>query len=203
MDTPARILKGAAPVAARRVDAAVFDADRRVRQMVAAAEEEARRIVAEAESARARALAEAADAGRAEGRADAAAILARAAMERDRLLREAEHDVVRLALAVARKILGRDLAATPGAVVDLAAAALAEARGRREVVLRVSPADGAAILGAEERLAAVLARAPLEIREDASLAPGAAVVDTEGGRIDARVETQLAAVARAIDEALA
>lgn len=203
MRTTTRILKAAAPLPARRVEGAVFEADRRVREMVAAAEEEARRIVADAASSRARALADAAQAGRAEAQAGAAGLLARAAVERDRLLRDAEREVVRLALAVARKILGRELAASPDTVVELAAAGLAEARARREVVLRVSPADAAVIRAAEGKLAAILLRAPLRVQEDPAVAPGGAVVETEAGRIDAGIECQLAAVARAVEEALA
>ncbi len=203
MVIPARILKGAAPLAGRRIDAAVWDADRRVREMLASGEAEARRIVSEAEEARGRVLADAAAAGRREGHARAAAALARAALERDRILEEAEREVVAIALAIARKVLGREVRSGSEAVVDLAAAALAEARARREVVLRVSPADAAAIGAARHRLSAALARAPLEVREDPSIEPGGAVVDTEAGRIDARVETQLEAIARAIEEALA
>ncbi len=201
--TASRILKGVAPLAGRRIEAAVWDADRRVREALAEAEAEARRIVAEAEAERGRVVADATEAGRWEGQARAAAVLARAGLERDRILAEAEREVVAVALAVARKVLGRELRAGGEAVVDLAATALAEARTRREVVLRVSPADATSIRASEGRLAALLAQAPLQVREDASLAPGDAVVDTEAGRIDARVETQLAALARAIEEALA
>jgi flagellar biosynthesis/type III secretory pathway protein FliH len=199
MVTAPRILKAAAPAPGRRIGAAVWEADRQVRELVAAAEAEARRIVAAADEARGRVAVEAAAAGHAEGRARAAAMLAAAALARDRLLADAEREVVALALAVARKVLGRELASDPAAVVELAAAAVAEARDRREVVLRVSPGDAAAIRGGEGRLAA-LARAPLRIHEDPSLEPGAAVVDTEAGRIDARVEAQLEALARAVEE---
>jgi flagellar biosynthesis/type III secretory pathway protein FliH len=52
-------------------------------------------------------------------------------------------------------------------------------------------------------LSASLIRAPLESREDRGGGPGGALVETEAGRIDARLETQLAAVARAVEEALA
>jgi type III secretion protein L len=38
------------------------------------------------------------------------------------------------------------------------------------------------------------------VREDAALARGDAVVETEAGRVDARVETQLAALARALED---
>ncbi len=203
MATTSRILKGAAPLPGRRIEAAVWDADLRVREALAGAEAEARRVVAEAEAARERIVAEATEAGRWEGQARAAAALARAALERDRILAAAEREVAALALAVARKVLGRELRLEREAVIDLAATALAEARTRRKVVLRVSPADAPAIHASEGRLGALLARAHLQIREDASLAPGDAVVDTEAGRIDARVETQLASLGRAIEEALA
>jgi flagellar biosynthesis/type III secretory pathway protein FliH len=201
MGDGSRILKGAAAVPGRRIPAAVWDADRSVREMVAAAEDEARRIVAEAEAARDGVLAEATERGRREGEARAAGALARAALERDRILRELDREVVALVLAVSRKVLGRELAGGAGAVTGLAAAALAEARACREVVLRVSPADAAEIRAARGRLAAI-ARAPLDVREDPSIGAGGAVVDTEAGRIDARPEVQLDAIARAIEEAL-
>jgi len=202
MRAGSRILKDIAPLAGRRIEAAVWDADRRVREMVAAAEEEARGIVADAEVARARAIADAAEDGRREGQARAAAALAAAAAERDRLLRGAEHEVVEIAVAVARKVLGRELGRSREAVVDLAAAAVAEARSRRDVVLRVSPADAAAVRAADGSFAA-LSRAPIRIVEDPSLAQGGVIVETEAGRIDARIEAQLEAIERAIEEALA
>ena len=202
MRAGSRILKDIAPLAGRRLEAAVWDADRRVREMVAAAEEEARNIVADAEAARARAIADAAEDGRREGQARAAATLAAAARERDRLLRGAEREVVELAVAVARKVLGRELGRGGEAVVDLAAAAVAEARSRRDVMLRVSPADAAAVRAAGGTFAA-LSRAPVRIVEDPSIAQGGVIVETEAGRIDARIEAQLEAVARAIEEAFA
>jgi flagellar biosynthesis/type III secretory pathway protein FliH len=197
-----RILKGVAPLPGRRIEAVVWDADRRVREMVAAAEEEARRIVADAEAARAHALAEAIEGGRREGQARAAAALVVAASERDRLLASAERQVVELALAVARKVLGRELAAGGEALVDLAAAAVAEARARRDVVLRVSPADAATFRAADGTFAA-LSRVPVRIVEDPSIAQGGVIVETEAGRIDARIEAQLEAIAHAIEEAIA
>jgi flagellar biosynthesis/type III secretory pathway protein FliH len=200
MATTTRVLKGAAPMPGRRIEAAVFDADRRVREMVAAGEEEARRIVAAAEAARDRIATEAAEVGRRDGEARAAAALVGAALERDRLLRAAGREVAGLALAIARKVLGRELACGGDAIVSLAAAALAEARERREVVLRVSPADAATIRAAAGTLAGALSRAPLQLREDPSLGRGDAIVDTEAGSVDARIATQLAAIARAIEE---
>ena len=105
--------------------------------MVAAAEASARRIVAEAEAAPRRAFApRRSRRARREGEARAAAV-ARSAPRRRATgcLADAEHEIAALAIAVARKVLGRELAARPSAVADLAARALAEVRaapgGRR------------------------------------------------------------------------
>lgn len=189
-----------APISGRRIPAAVHAADRRVREMLAAAEEEGRAIRAGAEAERGRALAEAEERGLREGMARAGALLAAAAEERDRALAAAEPDVGALAIEIARKVLGRELSeAGSRAVFDLAALAVAEARGRRFVTLRVSPADVEAIRSSGARLAALLDNGALSIREDASLARGDVVVETEAGRIDARVETQLALLATALE----
>jgi flagellar biosynthesis/type III secretory pathway protein FliH len=197
MELTSRILRGAAPLPARRIEAAVFEADRRVREMVARAEERARGIVEEAEEARARVLADARAAGLHEAQGRAAATLAAAAAERDRLLGGSEREVVDLALAIARKVLARELA-VPGAVASLAATAVAEARARREVVLRIAPEDAPEVRAAGSPLATVLGT--LQVREDPSLRRGEVVVETEAGRIDARVEAQLEVLARAIAE---
>ena len=171
--------------------------------MVAAAEEEARRIRAEAEASREAIRVEAAEAGRQEGLARAAAVLAAASAERARRLAALDREVVVIAVEVARKVLARELAAGGDAVVGLAARALAEARERREVILRVNPADGAAVHDSKGRLGGLLLRARLLVREDAAVPRGAAVVDTEAGSIDAGIEAQLAQLERALEEALA
>lgn len=197
MDGAAKILRGTAAHPGRRIEAAVWDADRRVREMNAAAEDDARRIRAEAEAERSRLRAEAISAGRAEGVAAAAAELVRAATARDRLLARVRADLVELAVAIARRILAREVAAGD-AVEAIAAAALAEARERREVVLRIHPADAARIRGARERLDALLLRGALAVREDPAVPPGGAVVETEAGSLDARIETQLELLAAAL-----
>jgi flagellar biosynthesis/type III secretory pathway protein FliH len=201
MDAGPRILKRGEPLAARRIDAAVFDADRRVREMVAAGEERARALVEDAERQRARVTAEAREEGRREGEARAAALLVRAAAERDRILAGAPREVAALALAVARKVLAAALR-EPDALLGLAEAAVAAARARRDVVVRVGPADAATLRGGAGRLAVALGRAPVEVRVDPALPPGALVVETEGGRIDAGLDAQLEVLARALDEAL-
>ncbi len=190
---------GAAAGGARRVAGEVYEASQRARRILEAAESDARRIREAAEAERERLRAEAAACGRQEGLARASAAIARGALERDRLLAAAEQELVRLAVAIAEKVLRRQVARDD--VVELAACALAEARQRREVTLRIHPEDAEAVRGSQERLLAALSRAHvLEVREDPGVARGGVVVETEAGVIDGQLETQLAAIAAALGE---
>ena len=70
---------------------------------------------------------------------------------RPRYRREAEQDVVALALAIARRILHRELTVAPDALLGLVKAALDKLEAREVHQVRVSrqdAADGAAILRA-------------------------------------------------------
>jgi flagellar biosynthesis/type III secretory pathway protein FliH len=196
----ATLTRPEAPALGRRIEAEVWDAGRRARAAVRAAEEEAARILAAAALERERVRRDAAEAGRAEGLARAAAALASAQAARDALLAGAAAELGGLAVSIARRILGRELALSPEAVAAVAARAVREVRARRDVTVRVSPSDEEAVRRAEPGLAALLERGALSVRADPALQPGDVVVESEAGRVDARVETQLAAFARALGE---
>jgi flagellar biosynthesis/type III secretory pathway protein FliH len=196
----ATLTRSEAPALGRRIEAAVHQAGQRARAAVRLAEEEAARILAAAAGEREEVLRAAREAGHAEGVARAAAALASAAAARDALLAGAAAELGGLAVSIARRILARELALAPDAVAALAARAVAEVRSRRQVTVRISPGDEPAVRGAEPRLAALLDRGALAVRVDASLGPGDVVVETEAGRVDARVSTQLALFTRALEE---
>lgn len=185
----------------RRVAAEVYEASQRARHILEAAESDAQRIREAAEADRERLWAEAAASGHQEGLARASAAIALGALERQRLLASAKKELLRLAVAVAEKILRREVARDDEVAVEMAARALAEARQRREVTLRIHPADAEAVRRSHERLLSALSRTRvLELREDPAVAPGGALVETEAGIIDARLETQLGAIAAALQE---
>jgi flagellar biosynthesis/type III secretory pathway protein FliH len=137
--------------------------------------------------------------GRRDGAEQAATLLVEAEARRARRLDELEAEIPSLVVAIARRVLGRELAAA-GAVVDVVAETLAPLRARREVTIRVAPADLPAVMAARPRLAALVERATLELLADARVEPGGCVVDTELGRVDARLETQLARIEAALAE---
>jgi len=106
---------------------------------------------------------------------------------------EAEQDTVQLAIAIARRLLHRELATDPEAILGLVMAAFQKLTARETHRLRVSPSDAAAIQ--EHRLRLGLPPG-LEIVSDAALAPGSAIFETSRGELDASVGTQLAEIER-------
>ena len=64
---------------------------------------------------------------------------------RDTVLVQVERDVLRLAVKIAEKIIGREIEATEAATADIVATALREARQNERVTVRVNPGDLPAI----------------------------------------------------------
>jgi type III secretion system HrpE/YscL family protein len=198
-----RILKGEGPPPDstprdRVLPGEVHDARERAREILAQAEKEAAALraaaLADAQEARRRGLAE----GHEEGLARATEVLARAHAERDALLSGVDREVVDLALGAARKILGREVSER-AAAVEIVAQALAAVRRARQVRVRVSPEDALVLRAAEPILTARLAQgAGFELLEDPGIARGGCIVETESGQVDARLESQLAALRRAL-----
>ena len=74
-----------------------------------------------------------------------------------------------------------------------------KARQRRSLLLRVNPDDLEVVRNERHRLMDALVRASdLAIREDDDISPGGVIIETEAGTIDARLETQLDALERAM-----
>ena len=109
------------------------------------------------------------------------------AAERERYFREAETEVVQLALAVARKILGREAALDPDLLGALVRMALDRMGAGPAVKLHLPPAElarwreGNASLGSPYRC---------ELAPDPSLAPGDCRVETDLGRAHLGLERQ-------------
>ncbi len=129
--------------------------------------------------------------------------LARSAVEtaalRPRIHREAEADMVRLAVAVARRVLRRELTVDPEALLGLVKAALDKLDLRELNRIRVHPAAAPLL---ERTLGGAALPARIEVLADASLEPGAAIFETGRGTLDTSVETQLVEIERGLTDLL-
>jgi flagellar assembly protein FliH len=131
----------------------------------------------------------------------AAANLARGVAElagiKNRLRHEAEHDVVQLAIEIARRVLHREIAADSDALLGLARAALQRIEAREIHRVRVHPASAA---GLEAALREVGTPQRVEVQADAGLEPGGLLFETSLGSYDVSVATQLREIERGFVE---
>lgn len=118
---------------------------------------------------------------------------------RPRLRQEAERQVVELALAVARRILRREVSIDPGAVGGLVRSALDSLSLREVVSVRCHPSFSSFIQTGLERLGAPVA---IRVEPDPGLEAGGVVIETTHGALDASVQVQLAEIERGFADLL-
>jgi flagellar assembly protein FliH len=114
---------------------------------------------------------------------------------RKRHLMEAEEDAVRLALAVAHRILHRELSVDPESLLGVVKAVFERVDGRDVHRVRLHP-DDVPIL--QRHLAAVGMPPRVELVPDTGLERGSVIVDTNRGSLDASVSSQLKEIERGL-----
>lgn len=114
---------------------------------------------------------------------------------RRKLRRDAEDDVVKLSLAIARRVLHRELSIDPEAILGVVKAALEKLEGREVDRLRVNPEEAEVVRRHVERSGAPRR---FEVVPDARLGRGCAIFETSRGDMDASVDTQLEEIQRGL-----
>jgi len=122
-----------------------------------------------------------------------ASIVKDMASAKKHLRKEAEEPMVRLALAIARRILHREIATDPEAILGLIRAGLDKLDARERFSLRLAPVDAAVV---REKRGQLDFPEAVEIVVDAALSPGSAVFETARGELDASAGTQLDEIER-------
>lgn len=112
---------------------------------------------------------------------------------RTRFRHEAEQQVVDLALAVAQKIIQREVHLDPDTILGVVKAALGKVSQREVTEIRVSPPHQAAI---EQHLRRIGAPVAIRVTADPTLELGSVLVECTRGTLDASVETQLMEIRR-------
>ena len=110
-----------------------------------------------------------------------------------KLRRQTEEDLVRLSVAIARRILHRELTIDPDALAGLIKAAFERLDQREIHQLRTDPTSLTIVHKLVEGLD--LARA-IKVTADPSLQPGSLLLETTRGQLDASIETQLNEIQR-------
>jgi flagellar assembly protein FliH len=116
---------------------------------------------------------------------------------RAQVRKEAEQGTVRLALAIARRVLHRELATDPEALVGLVRSALDRLNAREIHRLRLCATDAELVAKAGLRLPPAV-----EVAADPGLAPGCVVFETARGEVDASIGTQLDEIERGLTDVM-
>jgi flagellar assembly protein FliH len=118
---------------------------------------------------------------------------------RARMRREAEADTIQLALAIARRVLRRQLAIDPEALHGLVLGALEKLEGQEVSRVRVHPAQAALLTACLEQFPA---GPRVEVLPDASREPGTVVFETQRGNLDGSIDSQLQEIERGLADCL-
>ena len=114
------------------------------------------------------------------------------------VMETAEPEIVRLAMAIAERIVHEQIAIDPNVVIGNVRNALTRLVSREVVTLRVNPADLETMRHHRDAIVSASDIEHLRIVEDQRVDRGGVVVEIEAGTIDAKISTQLREARRAI-----
>ena len=135
---------------------------------------------------------------------EAKALLEDAYRMKEQIIQEAEPFLVELSVAIAGKIVDRELERSPEWVIELIRKSLARRREQGVITLCVAPDQLKFVLAARDELEmAVDSQAELQIVPDPSVTDRGCVIRTSFGSIDARIDTQLEEIKQALLQAAA
>jgi flagellar assembly protein FliH len=114
---------------------------------------------------------------------------------RGQVLRHTEQDAVLLAIAIARRVLRRELTVDPAAIQGLVRAALERLQSQEGCRVRMHPDYVPALRASIEELGM---GAKVEVIPDPAQEPGAAVFEMTRGNLDASIDSQLREIERGL-----
>jgi type III secretion protein L len=185
--------------AVSKITKEVHEASLEAKDILAKAREQAAQLIEDARREKETVLAESTKRGYAAGLDQWNDALADAWKQREDFLARHEAELVKLAVAVAKKVIGRSVEVDPGIVLQTATEALRSVRSERRVTIKVNPSDEAAL----RKQAGSLKMLGVEVGElvvigNPSIEAGGCIVESDLGIIDAQIGTQLASIESAL-----
>lgn len=122
---------------------------------------------------------------------------------RDSLAQSGSQDMLRLVMAVAEQVILRSVAADPAVIVSIIEKALQASVRADSYQVFINPAELDVVTEQKPLfLASISGMKNISFTADPQIARGGCRVDSELGNVDATIETQLAAIRSALDEAI-
>jgi flagellar assembly protein FliH len=129
---------------------------------------------------------------------DALQTLNDAVVERKKIIKDAENEILRLSLKVAEQIIKSEVSLHRDVSLNIVSDAISRVSDREQVIIRVNREDLDNTKKYKDRIGDIVdGIKSLSIVEDASVEPGGCVVETNLGYVDARISTKIAAIEEA------
>ena len=183
----------------------VLNAEEQAGKILRQANEKANDLIETAESAAETIRRDAYESGREEAVRELLEDVLAAREERAQALFKIEQDVLKLAVKIAGKIIGREIERDDTTRGEIVLTALRQARQQEMLTVRVNAQDLPLVEKMHERTNASGRARYLDFMADQSVGAGGCLIESESGTIDARLETQLrvlenALLAQAVNE---
>ncbi|MBJ6801281.1 FliH/SctL family protein [Geomonas propionica] len=119
---------------------------------------------------------------------------------RAQLMHDAEEDLLKLSVLIARKVMLRELSLDPGLIAGLVHGAVELAADEGEIVVRLNLEEYQVVAYSPQFQALTRDRKKITLREDPALGPASCLVETVRGNIDAGLDAQLEEIMRRLSE---
>lgn len=120
------------------------------------------------------------------------------------IILSAEHEILQLSIAIAEKILKKQLEIKPEMITEIIRAAINELKDKEEIKIIVNPALKDQLYNFSEELkTAIKGMKTIKIVEDKTIHANSAIIESPESRIDARIETQIAQITEELMETFA
>jgi flagellar assembly protein FliH len=117
-----------------------------------------------------------------------------------KLLHDAEEDLLKLAVLIARRVMLRELSCDPGILAGLVRGAVELVPDADELLLRLHPEDHALVAAAPEFEALLRENPGVSVKADPSVPCAGCLLETSRGNIDAGMDAQLDEILRRLLE---
>lgn len=119
------------------------------------------------------------------------------------ILADAQKDIAKMALGVARKILHKEIMTDPQTIVGVVKNALSQVSFKKRFVVHVNPLDLEVLKKAGEEVLGVLdSHETIKFKASPQVEAGGCVVQTESGTVDAQIDRQFQEVEDAVMTAI-
>lgn len=122
-------------------------------------------------------------------------------IEKCRMIKEGEREMLKMIMAIVRKVIKRETEVDPDIIIRVTRDALGQAADARRILIKVNPLDWKRLKEIEQE---ILPRENngnhIQIEEDKSIQRGGCIIKTEKETIDARIDQQIREIEKTLME---